>query len=196
MRGDSRSAKKAVAGPEGSTSLTLPDTLGVERWWGIVFFALAACEPEPRGPVQVAQPEAMRFDTEAIRREVDHYKDSPTAEARRRMEQAFGALDARIGGLEALAQSQTGEERTATEQQVADLKHRREIHWTRAQTALAETQTIARAEPVAERVAKPERANSSQRDRRTERTRAMGSQQTTRTQPRNTPLDFFQRFFR
>jgi len=137
----------------------------------------------------------MRFDTEPIRREVDHYKDDPSAKARQRMEVAFAALDARVRGLEALAQTQSGVERTATEQQIADLKHRRELHWARAQTALAEAQVVKRAEPVAERVTKAERSSSTQRVRRAERARALESQQTSRSNPRGGPVNFFQRLF-
>jgi len=184
-----------VWGGEGINPQSLPDTLGVERWWGVVFFALAACEPEPRGPVQIVQPEAMRFDTEPIRREVEHYKDDPSAKARQRMEKAFAALDARVRGLEALAQTQSGVERTITEQQVADLKHRRDIHWTRAQTALTETQVVKRAEPVSERVTRAERSSSTQRVRRAERARALDSQRTSRAEPRGGPVNFFQRLF-
>ena len=157
---------------------------------------LAACEPEPRGPVQVMQPEAMRFDTEHLRREVDGYKTQPTEAARSKMEKAFGAVDARVRDLEALAQTQSGPERTSTEQQIADLKHRRELHWTRAQTALAETQPIKRAEPVAERVVKAEHVIRTERVKRVQRTRSSMSQQAQRTEPRGEPMNIFQRFFR
>jgi len=181
---------------EGVNPLPLPDTLDVGCWWGIVFFALAACEPEPKGPVQVEQPEAMRFETERIRREVERFREAPSAKARREMEQAFGTLDERVRGLEALAQTQSGEERTLTEQQIADLKRRRELHWTRAQTALVESQPVQRAEPIAERVVKAERVNSTQRVRRAEHARAQESRRVDRMEPRVTPVDFFQRLFR
>jgi len=171
----------------------LPDTLDVERWWGVVFFALAACEPQPKGPVQVVQPETMRFETEQIRREMEHYKEAPSAETRRRMENAFAALDARVQGLEALAQNQSGDERILTELQIADLKHRRDLNWTRAQTALVETQTVKRAEPVAERVVKAERANSSTQRERRARTQALRRAPMEARQP---SPNFFQRLFR
>ena len=163
------------------------------RWWGIVFFALAACEPEPKGPVQVEQPEGMRFETEKIRREGERFRESPSAQARRGMEKAFGALDERVRGLEALAQTQSGEERTLTEQQIADLKRRRELHWTRAQTALVESQPVQRAEPIAERVIKAERVSSEPRVRRAERARV---QRMPREAPRYVNPDFFERLFR
>ena len=166
------------------------------RWWGIVFFALAACEPEPKGPVQVEQPEGMRFETEKIRREVERFRESPSAQARRGMEKAFGALDERVRGLEALAQTQSGEERTLTEQQIADLKRRRELHWTRAQTALVESQPVQRAEPIAERVVKAERLNRMQRAQRAERARAQESRRAGRMEPRYAPPNFFERLFR
>ena len=162
-------------------------------WGGIVFFALAACEPEPKGPVHVEQPEAMRFETEKVRREVERYREAPSAQSRKRMEGAFEALDERLRGLEALAQTQNGEEKTATEQQITDLKRRRELHWTRSQTALVESQTVERAEPVAERVVKAERVGDPQRVRRAERVRA---QRTMRLEPASAPMNFFGRLFR
>ena len=146
--------------------------------------------------MQVEQPEAMRFETERIRREVERFREAPSAKARREMEQAFGTLDERVRGLEALAQTQSGEERTLTEQQIADLKRRRELHWTRAQTALVESQPVQRAEPIAERVVKAERVNSTQRVRRAEHARAQESRRVDRMEPRVTPVDFFQRLFR
>lgn len=118
---------------------------------------LTACEPEPKGPVQVVQPESMRFETEHIRREVDIYKTTPSAIGRRRMDKAFSAFDARLRELVTLAETQTGEEQLATQRQIADLKHRREIHWTRAQTAVVDAMPVKRAEPVAERVVKAEK---------------------------------------
>ena len=146
--------------------------------------------------MQVVQPEAMRFDTEAIRRHIEVYKETPSADARRRMEGAFGAFDARVKGLEVLAQTQTGLERTSTEQQVADLKRRRDLQWTRAQTVVAETQMIKRAEPVAERVTKGERVNNPQRVRRAERPRMMEPRRTSQAAARSGPESFFQRLFR
>jgi len=177
-------------------SATVSRYLGVERWWGVVFFALAACEPEPKGPVQVVQPEGMRFETEPVRREVELYKNAPSAKGRQRMERAFAALDERVRGLEALAQTQSGTERTATERQIADLKHRRDLHWTRAQTALAEVETVQRAEPVAEQVVKAERPRNSQNVRRAERARTSQARQITRSESRGAPVNFFQRLFR
>ncbi|MEI6562045.1 MAG: hypothetical protein WCO68_08190 [Verrucomicrobiota bacterium] len=163
------------------------------RWWGIVFFALAACEPEPKGPVQVERPEAMHFETEKLRREVERFRESPSAQSRLGMERAFGALDERVRGLEALAQAQSGEEKTATEQQIADLKRRRELHGTRAQTALVESQPVQRAEPIAERVIKAERVGITQRARQAERARM---QRMPRETPRYASPNFFERLFR
>ena len=157
-----------------------------------MFFALAACEPQPKGPVQVVQPETMRFETERIRRELEHYKVAPSAETRRRMENAFAALDTQVQELEARAQNQSGDERLLTELQIADLKRRRDLNWTRAQTALIETQTVKRAEPVAERVVKAERANSTQRERRA-RSQALRRAPMEVRQPSS---NFFQRLFR
>ena len=183
-------------GGEGSNLPALPDTLGVERWWGIVFFALAACEPEPRGPVQVEQPEVMRFETEKIRREVEIFREAPTAQARKRMEGAFGAFDERVRELEAVSQTQSGTERMATEQQIADLKRRRELHWTRAQTALVQAQEIQRAEPIAERVVKAERAASTPRPRQPSRIRAIETRRVSRMEPGDARPNFFERLFR
>ena len=115
-------------------------------------FVLTACEPEVHGPPPSALPsEAMCFDTEAVRREVDFYKDGPTSAARQRMERAFATLDSRIKGMEVLAQTQTGVDREAADRRIADLKRRRELHWTRAQTLIADTTPIRRAVPVGER---------------------------------------------
>lgn len=139
----------------------------------------------------------MHFETEAVRREVELYKDAPSAEAKRRMAAAFGALDTRVKKLEALAQTQSGVERTSTEQQIADLKRRRALHWARAQTAVAETQPVKRAEPVAERVSKAERANVTQGPKRSERaSRVQPFQRTTQADPRIASPNFFQRLFR
>jgi len=109
------------------------------------------------------------------------------------MERAFGTLDERVRRLEALAQTQSGEEKTATEQQIADLKRRRELHWTRAQTALVESQPVQRAEPIAERVIKAERVSSAQRTRQAERARL---QRMPREAPRYASPNFFERLFR
>jgi len=127
---------------------------------------LAACEPEPKGPVQIEQPESMRFETEHIRREVDLYKTNPSAIGKRRMEKAFAAFDAQIGELETLAQTQGGSERQRTERQIADMKQRRELHWTRAQTAYVETMPVKRAEAVGERTKRSEQGRRSKRARR------------------------------
>ena len=173
---------------------TVSDTFDVERWWGLVFLMLAACEPEPRGSVSIMQQETMRFDTERVRQEVDRYRAQPSKATQGRMEQAFAALDAKVQSLEALSQTQSGAERIETEQQIADLKRRKELHWARAQTALVETQTVKRAEPVGERIAKAEPVNSTRRSRRSvDRTRATAPQRITR-QPE--PQNFFQRLFR
>ena len=170
---------------------SLPDTLGVERGWGLFFLLLTACEPEPRGTPQIVIPEAKRFETEHIRQAVDLYKTEPTAEARRRMDRAFQAFDAKVEELAALAQTQTGTERALTEAQIADLQHRRGLHWDRAQAAVVETQPVRKAEPVAEKVKKAERNN---RPQRTQESRASRKPQPT---PMRAPLpEFVQRLFR
>ncbi|MCX6968124.1 MAG: hypothetical protein NTZ46_10190 [Verrucomicrobia bacterium] len=146
--------------------------------------------------MQLAQPEVMRFETEPVRREVELYKTAPSAQAWKRVEAAFGALEERVLGLEALAQAQTGAERMATEQQIVDLKHRRDLHWTRAHTALVETEAVRRAEPVAERAVKAERAESP-RVRRAERVDTPQPQPRIRAEPRGrASANFFQRLFR
>jgi len=157
---------------------------------------LAACEPEPKGPVQVAEPEAMRFDTEHIRQEVDDYKTTPSVAARRRVEEAFEAFDEKVRELEEQAQAQSGPERTATEQRIAALKQRRALHWERAQTASVETLPVQRAEPVGERVEKAESVSRSERARKAGRSREEQSQRTRRAEPVREPQNFFQRFFR
>ena len=130
----------------------------MEYRWGLFLILLSACEPEPKGPVQIVEPEAMRFDTEQIRREVDFYKTNPSPLGKRRMEKAFAAFDARVGELEALAQTQTDEaEREASLRRIANLKERRQLHWNRSQTLYVETQPVKRAEPVAERIEPPKR---------------------------------------
>ena len=119
---------------------------------------LSACQPEPKGPVQVVEPEAMRFDTEQIRREVDIYKTHPSPVGKRRMEKAFAAFDARLRELESQVPTQTdATEREATERRIASLKNRRQIHWDRSQTLYVETQPVKRAEPVAERIERVKR---------------------------------------
>lgn len=124
---------------------------------------LSACEPVPKGPVQIVEPEAMRFDTEQIRREVDVYKTNPSPVGKRRMEKAFAAFDARVAELEAQAQAQTdATEREVAERRIANLKERRQIHWDRSQTLYVETQPVMRAEPVAERVERAKRPARSQ----------------------------------
>lgn len=144
---------------------------------------LSACEPEPRGPVQVMAPEALHFETQWVRREVDFYKDAPTASAKRRVEQAFAKLDAKIQEMEAQATSATAQERLELERKIADLKRRRELHWTRAQTLFAETQPIQKAEPVGERrIQKAERAeqgspNTAKRSTKAPRQRVQPQQQ-------------------
>ena len=131
----------------------MPILFYVEYRWGLVLMLLSACEPEPKGPVQIDEPETMRFDTEQIRREVDAYKTNPSPTGKRRMEKAFDAFDERVRGLEALAQTQTDAmEREAALRRVANLKGRRQLHWDRSQTLYVETQPVKRAEPVAERI--------------------------------------------
>ena len=130
----------------------MPILFYVEYRWGLLLLMLSACEPEARGPVPVSEPEVMRFDTEQIRREVDFYKTNPSPIGKRRMEKAFAAFDARVGELEALAQTQPDAERAATQKRIADLKERRQLHWNRSQTLYVETLPVKRAEPVAERV--------------------------------------------
>lgn len=153
---------------------------------------LAACEPEPKGPVQVQIPESMRFDTERIRREVDQYKTSPSAASKRKMEQAFQTFDEKVKFIEADLHAQAEPERMVMERQIADLKHRRELHWARSQVLAEDTEPIRRAEPVAERTTKAERVVT-QRSRRPERTRAPV---TRRIERRAEPLNLFQRLFR
>ena len=197
IRGPTHGPRSCSWDAEKNNPQPLPDTLGVGRvvrWGGILFFALTACEPEPKEPVQVEQPEAMRFDTEKIRREVDRFREVPSAQSRKRMEEAFGALDERVRGLEALAGTQTGTERTGTERQIADLKRRQELHWTQAQTALVESEAIQRAEPVSERTVKAEPVNP--RARRAERARTQQAQRTIRSEPRSGSMNFFERLFR
>jgi len=137
----------------------LPILFYVEYRWGLVLLMLSACEPELKGPVQIVEPEAMRFDTEQIRREVDIYKTTPSPIGKRRMEKAFAAFDARVGELEALAQMQTdGAEREVTLRRIANLKDHRQLHWNRSQTLYVETMPVQRAEPVAERIESAKRA--------------------------------------
>lgn len=156
---------------------------------------LTACEPEPRGPVQTGAPESMHHETQFVRREVDRYKEAPTAASRKRVEQAFAKFDKKIGELEAELPNSIGDARTALERSVADLKRRRELHWTRAETLFAETQPIAKAEPVGEQAQRAEKASSSSstpaaRSARTSRPRYRQPVQIVR-QP-----NFFQRLFR
>lgn len=112
---------------------------------------LAGCEPQPRGPTQVKAPEAPHFETQNIRREVDRYKDDPSPVARRKMNQAFIALDTKLRAMEAQAGTLEGDARVLMESQIADLKKRRELHWSRAQTAMAQLEPIEKARPVGER---------------------------------------------
>jgi hypothetical protein len=113
---------------------------------------LSGCEPEPKGPVQILEPEAMRFDTEQIRREVDFYKTNPSRIGKKRMEKAFAAFDARVRELEALVPMASDEaERNAALRRIVNLKERRQLHWERSQTIYVETQPVKRAERVAER---------------------------------------------
>jgi hypothetical protein len=137
----------------------------VEYRWGLLLILLSACEPEPKGSVQIVEPEAMRFDTEQIRHEVDVYKTNPSPIGKRRMEKAFAAFDARVGELETQAQTQTdATEREAIERRIANLKNRRQIHWERSQTLYVETMPVKRAEPVAERVERVKRPMRQQPD--------------------------------
>ena len=151
---------------------------------------LTACEPELRGPPPSAVPqEAMCFDTEAVRCAVDFYKEAPTLTSRRRMEHTFETLDSRIKGMEALAGTQTGAEREEADRRIADLKRRRELHWTRAQTALAESGPIRRAEAVGESV-------EVSRAARRAASRARGTALRRTAPVRAAPENFFQRLFR
>ncbi len=152
---------------------------------------LTACEPELRGPPPSAAPqETMCFDTEAVRGAVDLYKEAPTPAARRRMESAFETLDSRIKGMEALAGMQSGAEREEADRRIADLKRRRELHWARAQTALAESAPIRRAEPVGESVDGPRGV------RRAGRARGTAIRRTSPAAARPAPENLFQRLFR
>lgn len=121
------------------------------RWGWLLLVGLAGCEPEPRGPTQVKVPETQHFETQSIRREVDRYKDAPSLAARRKMEQAFGALDAKLRAMEAQASTMEGNERALMDFQIANLKKRRDLHWTRAQTAVAQLEPVEKARPVGER---------------------------------------------
>ena len=118
------------------------------RWAWLLALGLAGCEPQPRGPTQVKAPEAPHFETQNIRREVDRYKDDPSPVARRKMNQAFVTLDTKLRAMEEQAAMLEGDARVLMECQIADLKKRRELHWSRAQTAVAQLEPIEKARPV------------------------------------------------
>ena len=73
----------------------------------------------------------MRFETRGVREAVDEFKSHRTTPAEIRVKVEFAVLDRRIRELEATAATQSEEERVATRERIADLKHRRELHWNR-----------------------------------------------------------------
>lgn len=121
---------------------------------------LNACEPDPVPPQDPNLVEKKVFDTEEIRWAVDDYKTNPSPERSRRVADAFGAFDDELHALEDEARTETGDERRATEERIADLKFRRGIHWARAQSTPEEMAPA----PVAERV--PPRAEPVRRHHR------------------------------
>ena len=107
----------------------------------------------------VEQPEAMRFETQGVREAVDEYRAQHSRPAEIRAKVEFAVLDRRIRELEGTAATQSQEERTSTQEKIADLKHRRELHWNRFVAPPQESEPVRVAEkaapppPVAERVA-------------------------------------------
>ncbi len=101
----------------------------------LVLAWMASCEPESTGPVRTAPPESLHFETLAIRLAVDEFKTAPSKAHEQRVAQAFAAFDRQVRDLEDDLQLETEEEEAgALRERIADLKHRREIHWARFQT--------------------------------------------------------------
>lgn len=109
------------------------------------------------------------------------------------MERAFETLDSRIKGMEVLAQMQTGPEREDADRRIADLKRRRDLHWTRAQTLIAETTPVRRAEEVGERRSTGD-AEAPSAAKRTGRVRKAAARRMVPARP--VQQNFFQRLFR
>lgn len=53
--------------------------------------------------------------------------------------------------MEARASTMASDARMVMDSQIADLKRRRDLHWSRAQTAVAQLEPIEKAQPVGER---------------------------------------------
>jgi len=114
----------------------------------VAFVVISACEQHSTTPPESYQAEKKIFDTQDIRIALDEYKTDPSPELRCRVESAFEAFDQELRELEVQASLETGETRQATEEWIADLKARREIHWARAQATPEEMIPTRVAEPV------------------------------------------------
>ncbi|XHR27811.1 MAG: hypothetical protein ACFUZC_17995 [Chthoniobacteraceae bacterium] len=128
-----------------------PRNLRVRAWWALLLgVGLTACGPEGAKPVQSLPPapEALHFETQYVRREVDRYKDAPSPTARKKMDQAFAALDAKVSEMESRAATLTGDAQADLQRQIANLKLRRDLHWTRAQAAVVQLEPVEKAQPV------------------------------------------------
>ena len=119
---------------------------------------LAGCEQEQPASRYPVQNEAVRLETEAIRKAVDDFKSVQSKPNEIRVKLAFSVFDRRLQELETTAAMQSGDEKAATMEKIADLKHRREIHWARYVAPVEESRPVRVAEkiPRAPRIARAE----------------------------------------
>jgi hypothetical protein len=93
---------------------------------------LAGCEADPPSTAP-SDVETTHMETQQIRQAVDDYKANPTRERKALVDIAFAEFDQQLDELQQDAREQTGDEQAATEEKIADLKHRRDLHWARCQ---------------------------------------------------------------
>ncbi len=64
------------------------------------------------------------------------------------MDQAFASLDAQLSEMERHAATLTGDAQASLQRQIANLKLRRDLHWSRAQEAVVQLEPVEKAQPV------------------------------------------------
>lgn len=114
---------------------------------------LAGCDADPPQTVRL-DAEATHLETQEIRKAVDNYKATPTREQKALADTAFAEFDQQLEELRQDSEIQTGDEKAATEEKIADLKHRRDLHWARYQAPPASVE-VRTAEGVSVRRAQP-----------------------------------------
>lgn len=115
------------------------DSTSVNRLWYLLILMLPGCDVDPTSDSR-PDVEATHLETQQIRKAVDDYKANPTRQEKALVDAAFAEFDQELEELKQDAQLQTGDEQAAAEERIADLKHRRDLHWARCQATPVPTE--------------------------------------------------------